>query len=100
MTPEILKQIANLAQLDITGQEEDMNNAIQDIFSLINELSTVDTQNIEPLNFPLDILQDNYQPNYQPLRADEACAYDIKNHIAINAPLSEDGFYLVPKVID
>ena len=96
MTPELLKQIANLAQLDITGQEEDMNSAIQEIFSLINELSTVETHDIEPLNFPLDILQENYQP----LRADEAKAYNIKNHIAINAPLSEDGFYLVPKVID
>jgi aspartyl-tRNA(Asn)/glutamyl-tRNA(Gln) amidotransferase subunit C len=96
MTPEILQQIANLAQLDITGQEQDMQNAIQDIFSLINQLSDVDTDNVAPLNFPLDVLHDNYQP----IRADEAKSYDTTNHMQINAPLSEEGFYLVPKVID
>ncbi len=96
MTPEIIQQIANLAQLDITGQEENMKTAIEDIFLLINELSDVNTDNITPLNFPLDVLHENYQP----IRADEAKDYDLKNHMNINAPLSEDGFYLVPKVID
>jgi aspartyl-tRNA(Asn)/glutamyl-tRNA(Gln) amidotransferase subunit C len=101
MTPELIKNLAALAQLDMTDQFtiENTQQALQNIFLLIDELNNVDVSNVEPLVFPLDILGNHFQP----MRDDIAVNVDIQNaqlHIPSNAPLHEQGFYLVPKVID
>jgi len=93
MNPQIINQIADLSQIEIQDMQA-TSNAITDIFALINQLQAMDTSDIEPLNFPLDILDKHFQP----VRVDKVLA-DVQKTIE-NAPLTEKDFFLVPKVID
>jgi aspartyl-tRNA(Asn)/glutamyl-tRNA(Gln) amidotransferase subunit C len=55
-------------------------------------MNTIDTSGIEPLAHPMDIRAR--------LRADEVTETDQRAHFQQNAPATEDGHYLVPKVIE
>jgi aspartyl-tRNA(Asn)/glutamyl-tRNA(Gln) amidotransferase subunit C len=96
MDNQTLEQIANLSQLHLSGQESEISKALSDIFKLINQMENVDIKDATPLNFPLDMLFQNNQP----LRTDSINQQNIEQTMLINAPLSKQNLYLVPKVID
>lgn len=86
-------KIAHLARLHISESEADeVANRITDILALIDQMQSVDTDSVEPLAHPLDVVQR--------LRADEVTETDQRDQLQTLAPEAQDGLYLVPKVIE
>ena len=55
-------------------------------------MQSVDTEGVEPLAHPLDL--------EQRLRADEITEENQRDRLQKLAPASEEGLYLVPKVLE
>jgi aspartyl-tRNA(Asn)/glutamyl-tRNA(Gln) amidotransferase subunit C len=88
-----VEKIAQLARLHISDSEaEEVTNRISDILALIDKMQAVDTDNVEPLSHPLDVVQR--------LRPDQVTETDRRDELQEIAPNSEAGLYLVPKVIE
>ena len=88
-----VKNIAFLARIaideaDIAANTESLNN----ILSLFDQLQAIDTEGVEPLANPLD--------SVQRLRADVITEGNDRDNLLSNAPSSEAGLFLVPKVLD
>lgn len=85
-----LENIAQLAYLESDNQHlaADLNS----IMNFIEELRKIDTTNVAPLFHPLDLSQR--------LRTDEVSEQDCSETLAKIAPSFDEGYYLVPKVID
>ncbi|MFT5208840.1 MAG: aspartyl-tRNA(Asn)/glutamyl-tRNA(Gln) amidotransferase subunit C [Flavobacterium sp.] len=90
---KVVEDIAELALLKITPDlQENYIESMNQILTLAEEMQTADTQGIEPMSSPLD--------GIQTLRPDSVTESDQQSEFQKNAPLVEDGFYLVPKVIE
>jgi len=88
-----IEKIAHLARLHISESEtEEVTTRITDILALIDQMQSVDTEGVEPLAHPLDL--------EQRLRADAITEENQRDRLQKLAPASEDGLYLVPKVLD
>jgi aspartyl-tRNA(Asn)/glutamyl-tRNA(Gln) amidotransferase subunit C len=88
-----VEKIAHLARLHIDTEEAtEVAGRITDILALIDEMQSVDTASTEPLAHPLDVVQR--------LRADEVTETNRRDELQEIAPSSEDGLYLVPRVIE
>ena len=90
---EDIEKVAVLARIrvdeaQISALESDLGN----ILNLVDELSAADTANTEPLSHPLDAVQR--------LRADEVTETNQREAFQAIAPATEDGLYLVPRVIE
>ena len=93
LSPEEVKQIAFLARLSI--QEENIEQYSQDlstIFGLVEQMNAASVDNIEPMAHPQDAMQR--------LRDDVVTEVNQRDKLLANAPLKEDGLFLVPKVLD
>jgi len=91
--PDDINQIAHLARLkidenDIPKLSDDLGN----ILSLVDQLQAVNTDDIIPMAHPMDAVQI--------LRKDEVTETDNREKYQKVAPNTEDGLYLVPKVIE
>lgn len=90
---EDIEKIAHLARLGIS--DNDVQNYARDLSSildLVEEMNAVDTNGVIPMAHPLD--------EHQRLRADEVTEQDQREHFQENAPLVENGLFLVPQVIE
>ena len=88
-----VEKIAHLARLQLSEAEADeVATRITDILVLIDQMQSVDTDNIEPLAHPLDAVQR--------LRKDVITATVDRDQLQSLAPETADGLYLVPKVIE
>ncbi|NQV70757.1 MAG: Asp-tRNA(Asn)/Glu-tRNA(Gln) amidotransferase subunit GatC [Pseudohongiella sp.] len=86
-------KIAHLARLHISESEaEEVSNRITDILALIDQMQSLDTEAIEPLAHPLEVIQR--------LRVDEVTEENQRERLQTLAPNSKDGLYLVPKVLE
>jgi aspartyl-tRNA(Asn)/glutamyl-tRNA(Gln) amidotransferase subunit C len=65
---------------------------ISDILTMIDDMQAVDTSGIEPMANSLDATQR--------LREDTVTESNKRDELQAVAPATEDGLYLVPKVID
>jgi aspartyl-tRNA(Asn)/glutamyl-tRNA(Gln) amidotransferase subunit C len=88
-----VQKIAHLARVRISAEEEgryvhDLNN----ILHLVEQMSAVDTRGVSPMAHPLHMVQR--------LRPDEVLEPDRRELFQGVAPATEDGLYLVPKVIE
>jgi aspartyl-tRNA(Asn)/glutamyl-tRNA(Gln) amidotransferase subunit C len=93
LTRDDVKKVAGLARLRMTDDQMDellpkMNN----IVGFIEQLSEVDTDNVEPLS--------NVARSTLPLRKDEITDGECRDKVLANAPESEEGFFGVPKVVE
>jgi aspartyl-tRNA(Asn)/glutamyl-tRNA(Gln) amidotransferase subunit C len=97
LTPNDVNRIAQLARLDLPPTEADaMLTQLNGFFSIVEQMSAVDTSGVEPLYTPLSALKEVALG----LRADAVT--EPNNQREVNqrsAPAVEDGLYLVPKVI-
>lgn len=90
---EDIKKIAHLARLQVDENETNkLYNDISNILSLVDQLQSANTENIEPMANPLDATQ--------VLRQDIVTETNKREQLQTVAPLVEDGLYLVPKVIE
>lgn len=88
-----VEKIAHLARLHISEADtEEVTTRITDILTLIDQMKTVDTESVEPLAHPLDMVQR--------FRADAVTETNTREQLQDLAPESQDGLYLVPKVIE
>jgi aspartyl-tRNA(Asn)/glutamyl-tRNA(Gln) amidotransferase subunit C len=88
-----VENIANLSRLAINEtQATAYASSLNNILTLMQALQSIDTTGIEPLKSPFD--------NPQPLRADSVTEPNRREAYQAIAPATQDGLYLVPRVIE
>lgn len=93
ITHEHVKRVAQLAQLEISADENETIRAqLDDILGLIEQLQAVDTHGVEPMAHVLDL--------GQRLRPDIVTESNRREDFLAIAPQTEAGLFIVPKVIE
>ena len=88
-----VENIAHLARLQLTDSEkQEAAKSISNILKLIDQMQSVDTDNVEPLAHAFDAVQR--------LREDEVTEINQRDALQENSPETEQGLFLVPKVIE
>ncbi len=94
---EDVSRIAKLARLELSSAEEPVMLAnLNDFFSIVEQMSAVDTSGVEPLYTPLSAVQ---QVELR-LRDDVVTESNQREANQRSAPAVEDGLFLVPRVIE
>ncbi len=86
-------KIAKLACLSVN--EDDIQSYatnLSNILDLVAQMDAVDTTGVTPMSHPFDAVQR--------LREDVVTDFDRREDFQALAPKTEDGLYLVPKVIE
>ena len=88
-----IEEVAVLARIrvdeeQVSALETDLGN----ILDLVDQLAAADTANVEPMAHPLNAVQR--------LRADEVTETNQREAFQAIAPATENGLYLVPRVIE
>ncbi|MGQ7274340.1 Asp-tRNA(Asn)/Glu-tRNA(Gln) amidotransferase subunit GatC [Marinobacter sp. V034] len=90
---EDIEKVAVLARIRLEdNQVEALEKDLGNILNLVDQLQAADTADVEPLAHPLDAVQR--------LRADQVTEIDQREAFQKIAPATEDGLYLVPRVIE
>jgi aspartyl-tRNA(Asn)/glutamyl-tRNA(Gln) amidotransferase subunit C len=99
---ESLTRLARLSRLDLPeSQLAELGGEMSAILALIDKLQAVDTVGVTPLAYPLWVDSEiEAKMGARSLRADEATAKIDRDAHLQNAPQSENGLFLVPKVIE
>lgn len=93
ISKEDVLKVAELARLEFGDEELDkFTEQMGDILTYIERLNELDTENVEPTSHVLDI------PT--PLREDVVEDWLTPGEALDNAPEEEDGFFVVPRVIE
>jgi aspartyl-tRNA(Asn)/glutamyl-tRNA(Gln) amidotransferase subunit C len=93
-----VKRIANLAQLDMDEAHAEVALAeLNGIFALAEQMQAVDTTGVAPLAQPLAAVLGNVPLR---LRDDVVTEENRRDDYQAPAPKTQDGLYLVPKVIE
>jgi aspartyl-tRNA(Asn)/glutamyl-tRNA(Gln) amidotransferase subunit C len=88
-----IRRIADLARLELSDpQLAAMQHELSSILALVDQMGAVDTEGVEPMSHP--------QAAMQRLREDAVTEQDHRGEFQAIAPQTEDGLYLVPKVIE
>jgi aspartyl-tRNA(Asn)/glutamyl-tRNA(Gln) amidotransferase subunit C len=97
LTLQDVRSIANLARLELSSAEQEaMLSQLNDFFSVVEQMSAVDTAGVEPLYTPLSAVHEARLR----LRDDAVTEGDRRDLNLRNAPAAEAGLFLVPKVIE
>jgi aspartyl-tRNA(Asn)/glutamyl-tRNA(Gln) amidotransferase subunit C len=89
---EMVDKIANLARLEFNSEEkENIKNDLQQMIGFIDKLNELDTTGVEPLL--------HMSENINVLREDEVSGTISREEAFKNAPLHDEQFFKVPKVI-
>ena len=88
-----VRRIAHLARIDVDDAEAPhLQDEINAILKFVEALDAVDVEGVEPMTSVI--------PMRLPMREDVVTDGEIASLVLANAPLTEDGFFLVPKVIE
>ena len=88
-----VRRIARLARIAVSEAEvPHLRGEINAILSFVEALGAVDVTGVEPMTSVI--------PMKLPLRVDAVTDGEIASLVVANAPLAEDDFFLVPKVIE
>ena len=88
-----VEHIAHLARLTLAPDEvADVTDKLSRIVDFVDQLQAAPADDVVPMAHPLN--------QAQRLRADVVTESDERDRIQANAPSVEDGYYLVPKVIE
>jgi aspartyl-tRNA(Asn)/glutamyl-tRNA(Gln) amidotransferase subunit C len=98
LTLSDVKRIANLAQLDMDDTHAEIAlGELNGIFALAEQMQAIDTEGVAPLSQPLAAVMDSLNLR---LREDVVTEQNQREAYQAPAPKTEDGLYLVPKVIE
>ncbi len=90
---EQVQHIAMLARLRLADDEfAETVDKLSRIVDFVDQLQAAPTEDVVPMAHPLN--------QTQRLRPDAVTEADERDHIQQNAPSTDDGLYLVPKVIE
>lgn len=88
-----VRRIARLARIKITDAEaKGLEKELSGILDWVKQLDEVDTANVEPMTrvVPIALTQ----------RQDKVTDGEIADAVMQNAPMKEDHFFVVPKVVE
>jgi aspartyl-tRNA(Asn)/glutamyl-tRNA(Gln) amidotransferase subunit C len=90
---KIVKKIATLSRITISENEiTKLSSELNSIIKWVEQLNEIDTTDVVPMTSNVN--------NTLYLRKDVISDGNIVDDILSNAPMTEDGFFLVPKVIE
>lgn len=90
---DTVKKIARLARLHVAEDRRDaLAGELNAILSWIEELNTIDTDNVDPLA--------SVTGHNLPIRDDVVSDGNNQERVTANAPESTSGFFVVPKVVE
>jgi aspartyl-tRNA(Asn)/glutamyl-tRNA(Gln) amidotransferase subunit C len=93
-----VKRLAILAQLDLTEEQAAQTLIkLNGIFALVEQMKAVDTSGVEPLSQPIAAYRKDLALR---LREDVVTEPNRREEYQKPAPATQDGLYLVPKVIE
>ncbi len=88
-----VKRVAHLARIAVTPEEaERMRDELNAILGFVAQLDEVDVSGVEPMTSVVEMAMKK--------RQDVVADGDKSDDILANAPVSEDGFFAVPKVVE
>ena len=88
-----VKKMAQLARLHVSETDiDEIAGRVTEILNLIDQMQVIDTESVEPMSHPLDTVQS--------LREDVVTEKNHRDELQKLAPKTENGLYLVPKVIE
>jgi aspartyl-tRNA(Asn)/glutamyl-tRNA(Gln) amidotransferase subunit C len=90
---DTVRRIAKLARIALDEERvEPMMNELNQIFAWVEQLGEVDITGVPPMT---SVVEQKLK-----LRDDEVTAGGDADAVTANAPLSEDHFFVVPKVVE
>ncbi|MGI9202851.1 MAG: Asp-tRNA(Asn)/Glu-tRNA(Gln) amidotransferase subunit GatC [Woeseiaceae bacterium] len=93
LTKEQVQHIATLARLQLEDSEfDDVVDKLSKIVEFVDQLQAAHTDDVVPMAHPLNMSQR--------LRPDAVTEANQRDFVQQNAPSTEEGYYLVPKVIE
>lgn len=88
-----VKRVAHLARIAVSEDEAArMTGELNAILGFVEQLNEVDIEGVEPMT--------SVTPMKMRLREDTVTDGNIANAIVANAPVTEDNFFVVPKVVE
>jgi aspartyl-tRNA(Asn)/glutamyl-tRNA(Gln) amidotransferase subunit C len=88
-----VRRIAHLARIAVTEEEvPHLQGELNAILNFVAELDEVDIEGVEPMT--------SVTPMRMKKREDVVTEGEIAEKIVMNAPASEDNYFLVPKVVE
>ena len=93
-----VRHIADLAQVELSDQRAAKTlDQLNGIFALVEQMRAVDTTGIEPLSHPIAALEPDLSLR---LREDRVLEPNRRDDYLKPAPATQDGLFLVPRVIE
>lgn len=90
---DTVRRIAHLARIAVAENEvEHLKGELNTMLAFVEQLSEVNVENVEPMT--------SVTPMAMKKRVDAITDGNLADDIVRNAPMSEDNFFLVPKVIE
>jgi aspartyl-tRNA(Asn)/glutamyl-tRNA(Gln) amidotransferase subunit C len=88
-----VRHVARLARIKVTANEaKSLEKELTAILDWVEQLGEVDTSAVEPMT--------RVESMALPKREDKVTDGEIADLVVQNAPLTEDHFFLVPKVVE
>lgn len=88
-----VRRVARLARIKVTDDEaERMTNELNSILGFVGQLNEVDVAGVEPMTSVVSVKMRR--------RQDVVTEGEDAEAVTCNAPVSEDHFFLVPKVVE
>jgi aspartyl-tRNA(Asn)/glutamyl-tRNA(Gln) amidotransferase subunit C len=88
-----VRRIAHLARIKVSEADvPHLQGELNAILAFVEELASVDVDGVEPMT--------SVQPMPMKKRADVVTDGAIADKIVANAPVSDDHFFVVPKVVE
>ena len=93
VTQQDVEKVALLARLAISESDlPEVTDRFARVLDLVGELNTIETESVVPMS--------NHHDMQQRLRPDTVTRVNEREALMASAPASDQGYYLVPKVID
>lgn len=88
-----VRKVANLARIKVSDEQvTNLESELNQIIEFVEQLAEVDTDGVAPLTSAVAMTQ--------PLRADVINDGGYADDIVKNAPVTDDGYFLVPRVVE
>lgn len=88
-----VRHIARLARIAVRDDElEALEKELNGILDWVEQLGEVDVTGVEPMTSAVETVMK--------MRDDVAVTENLQKEVTRNAPGAEDGFYVVPKVVE
>ena len=90
---DTVRRIAHLARIAVAENEvEHLKGELNTMLAFVEQLAEVNVENVEPMT--------SVTPMAMKKRVDAVTDGNLAGDIVKNAPISEDNFFLVPKVVE